>query len=86
MLDQWFFSGIVGPLASPNENMPSRKLSERQRRFVDEYVKNPNATQAYIAAGYSEKGAGPSAYQLLKVHIVAAEVPVGRQFSKKRMS
>jgi phage terminase small subunit len=74
MLDQWFFRGIVIGLAPLNENMASTKLSERQKRFVDEYLKNPSATQAYIAAVYSEKGAGPSAYQLLKVPHVAAEV------------
>lgn len=33
------------------------KLTERQRRFVDYYVADPNATQAALAAGYSKKTA-----------------------------
>ncbi len=64
--------------------MASKKLSEKQRRFVFEYVKNPIATKAYVAAGYSEKGAGQSAYQLRKLPHVAAEVARQQaQFEKK---
>jgi hypothetical protein len=40
-------------------------LSDRQQAFVDEYLIDRNATQAYIRAGYSEKGAGQSAHTLL---------------------
>lgn len=32
-------------------------LTERQERFVQEYLKNPNATEAAINAGYSKKTA-----------------------------
>ena len=31
--------------------------TEKQRRFCDEYIKTGNATQAAVAAGYSEKTA-----------------------------
>lgn len=41
-------------------------LTPKQRRFVNEYCVDENATQAYIRAGYSEQGAGPSAHALLK--------------------
>ena len=34
-----------------------RKLTTKQRRFVSEYLKNPNATQAAIRAGYSRRTA-----------------------------
>lgn len=34
-----------------------KKLTPRQQRFVDEYVADPNATQAAIRAGYSPKTA-----------------------------
>lgn len=41
-------------------------LNLRQRLFVREFCVDFNATRAYIRAGYSEAGAGESAYQLLK--------------------
>lgn len=41
-------------------------LTPKQRRFVNEYCVDENATQAYIRAGYSEEGAGQSAHTLLK--------------------
>lgn len=42
-----------------------KKLTERQKRFVDEYVVDLNATQAAIRAGYSEKTAEQAASRLL---------------------
>ena len=49
------------------------KLSPKQQRFVDEYLIDLNATQAYIRAGYSPKGARTGAARLLaKVHIQEA--------------
>ena len=41
-------------------------LNDRQQRFVQEYCKDFNATQAAIRAGYSEKTAGQQAHELLK--------------------
>ncbi|HET8792077.1 MAG TPA: terminase small subunit [Modicisalibacter sp.] len=41
------------------------ELTARQSRFIDEYLLEPNATQAYIRSGYSEKGANTSAAKLL---------------------
>lgn len=41
-------------------------LTPKQRRFVNEYCVDENATRAYIRAGYSPEGAGPSAHALLK--------------------
>lgn len=40
-------------------------LTARQSRFVDEYLLEPNATQAYIKAGYSANGANTAAARLL---------------------
>lgn len=40
-------------------------LTARQSRFVDEYLLEPNATQAAIRAGYSEKTAKSQAQRLL---------------------
>lgn len=42
------------------------KLRERQKRFVEEYLVDLNATQAAIRAGYSEKTAMEQGYQLLQ--------------------
>ncbi len=42
------------------------KLNDKQRRFVEEYVKDSNATQAAIRAGYSAKAAGAIGHRLIK--------------------
>jgi len=42
------------------------KMTEKQKRFCDEYLIDLNATQACIRAGYSEKYAGTNADKLLK--------------------
>lgn len=49
------------------------KFTPRQQLFVNEYLKDLNATQAAMRAGYSEKSAGRFAQELLsKVHIKQA--------------
>lgn len=47
-------------------------LSEKQRRFTVEYVKDFNGLQAAIRAGYAENGAGVTANRLLNNPNVAA--------------
>ena len=49
-------------------------MNDKQARFVAEYRKDLNATQAYIRAGYSEKGAAQSAEKLLRNPEIAAAV------------
>lgn len=49
-------------------------LSKKHRLFVNEYLIDQNATRAYIAAGYSKKGAGPSAHALLKKPKILSEI------------
>ena len=49
-------------------------LTPKQRRFVNEYCVDENATQAYIRAGYAEEGAGQSAHNLLKKTEIAAAI------------
>jgi len=41
-------------------------MNDKQKRFVIEYCKDENGTQAAIRAGYSEKTAGVQACELLK--------------------
>ena len=49
-------------------------MNERQQRFADAYLENPNATRAAIAAGYSQKTAGSQGQRLLKNVEVAAYI------------
>ncbi len=41
-------------------------MTEKQKRFVEEYLIDLNATQAAIRAGYAEKSAGRNADRLMK--------------------
>lgn len=53
-------------------------MTAKQQRFVAEYLKDLNATQAAIRAGYSAKTANQSGPRLL-VHVgIAAAVKVGQ--------
>ena len=42
------------------------KLTEKQKRFADEYIISGNATQSAIKAGYSSKYANTNASKLLQ--------------------
>lgn len=42
------------------------ELNDKQRTFIEEYVKDKNATQAALRAGYSEKTAYSQGQRLLK--------------------
>ncbi|MEQ8195321.1 MAG: terminase small subunit [Rhodospirillales bacterium] len=44
----------------------SKKLTDRQRRFVEEYLVDMNAVRAAIRAGYAETTARNNAYALFK--------------------
>ncbi len=53
--------------------MSGQPLSQKERRFVSEFLKDQNATQAAIRAGYSEKNARTISSRLYaKVNIRAA--------------
>ena len=41
-------------------------MTEKQKRFADEYLKDLNATQAAIRAGYSKKTAYSIGFEILK--------------------
>jgi phage terminase small subunit len=42
------------------------ELTEKQKRFCEEYIKDFNGTQSMIRAGFSQKSAGPMAGEYLK--------------------
>lgn len=46
--------------------MSKQKLTVKQKKFADEYVKTGNATEAAIKAGYSDKYAHTNANKLLQ--------------------
>ena len=59
-------------------------LTPKQRRFVEEYLKDLNATQAAIRAGYSPRSAKQHADALLsKPHIAAAVTAAQAERSKR---
>lgn len=51
---------------SRSVNWIERPLTERERRFVEEYPKDLDGTRSALAAGYSPKGAAVAACMLLK--------------------
>ena len=54
-------------------------LNPRQQRFVDEYLKDANGTQAVIRAGYSANGAKVTAHRLLTNPNVKEAVKAGQE-------
>ncbi|MCZ4065468.1 terminase small subunit [Oxalobacter aliiformigenes] len=59
-------------------------LNDRQRRFVDEYLVDLNATQAAIRAGYSKKTAGRIAGQILKKLEIQQAISAAQAERQKR--
>jgi phage terminase small subunit len=55
-----------------------KELSRRERVFVQEYLLDLNGAQAALRAGYSAKRAGETAYELLRIPLVAEAVAVAQ--------
>lgn len=62
------------PKRSPLAGTRSLKMTDRQRRFVTEYLVDLNATKAAIRAGYSVNSAARLGSDLLKKPLVAAAI------------
>lgn len=60
-------------------------LNARQQRFVDEYLIDLNATQAYVRAGYSPNGAGQAAEKLLRNTEIRAAVAERQAARRQRV-
>lgn len=60
------------------------KLTEKQKRFVEEYLIDLNATQAAIRAGYSENSAMEQGYQLLQKTSVQHAIQQAQNKRSKR--
>lgn len=63
-------------------------LTDKQTRFVAEYLKDLNATQAAIRAGYSEDSAGAIGHENLTKPEIVAEIAAGkaRQLAKAEIT
>jgi phage terminase small subunit len=59
-------------------------LTPREHAFVVAYLETHNATQAYIKAGYSPKGANANAARLIAKDSVSAAIQAGLAETKKR--
>jgi phage terminase small subunit len=62
----------------------ARKLTEKQKQFVEEYLIDLNATQAAIRAGYSAKTANEKGSQLLTNERIQEAVSVAMAERSKR--
>ncbi len=60
-------------------------LSAQRRRFVEEYLKDPNATQAAILAGYSKQSAKSQGARLLTFVDVQKEIEKARKARAERV-
>ena len=64
--------------------MSKRQLTDKQERFVEEYLVDLNATQAAVRAGYSKKTARHIGYEnLTKPDIRAAIVDKRKEISRR---
>jgi phage terminase small subunit len=61
----------MGCLDRDGNITPGHGLTERQKRFVDAYIRTGNAVQSAIEAGYSEDYAQTSGHKILQNKYVA---------------
>ena len=59
-------------------------LTDKQRRFVDEYLIDLNATQAAIRAGYSKKTARQAGAENLSKPVIAEAIAAGKSELSRR--
>lgn len=73
-----------GEARKDSQKKGPRGLTPKQERFVQEYLKDLNATQACIRAGYSAKNAEHIGPELLrKTHVLAAVEKAKKSRSKR---
>ena len=65
--------------------MGEKKLTDKQQRFVQEYIIDLNATQAAIRAGYSEKTADVQGPRLLGNVRIREEIRKAQAEAAKRL-
>lgn len=65
--------------------MANPKLTPKQKKFIDEYLIDLNATQAAIRAGYSKKTAQGIGFENLTKPIIQAEIQKRRDKLQKKL-
>jgi phage terminase small subunit len=65
---------MAGPFEPEAWSMKGHKLTEKQQRFCEEYLKDLNGTRAAIRAGYSKKTADVICNQLIRKTWVREEI------------
>lgn len=68
----------------PEQSAAPTPLTEKQRRFVEEYLVDLNATQAAIRAGYSQDTAGSIGHENLKKPEIQLALQQARLEQQKR--
>jgi phage terminase small subunit len=63
-----------------------KKLTDKQYRFIDEYLKDSNATQAAIRSGYSSKTADVQGPRLLGNVRISEEIRNRQQITSQRLN
>jgi phage terminase small subunit len=63
---------------------PRKSADEKYRIFIEEYLKDLNATRAAMAAGYSQKGAAVQGSRLLRVPKIAAALQAAMDKRSKK--
>lgn len=63
---------------------PKKKLTDKQSRFVEEYLVDLNATQAAIRAGYSETSARSTAFDNLQKQEIQDAISKEQEKRSKR--
>jgi len=61
-----------------------KRVSDKWRKFIAEYLTDYNATRSAIAAGYSKKCADVTACRLLKNPLIAAEIGKQERVTQER--
>lgn len=74
-----------GEARKDSQKKGPRGLTPKQERFVQEYLKDLNATQACIRAGYSAKTADRIGPELLGKTCVAAAIEKAKKSRSKRL-
>jgi hypothetical protein len=72
------------PRAAARKAEPQLGLTEKQQRFVDEYLVDLNATQAAIRAGYSADTAGSIGHENLQKPEIVLAIAEARRAQQER--
>lgn len=67
-----------------SKDKPQLGLTEKQQRFVDEYLVDLNATQAAIRAGYSPNAAAEQGYEHLRKPHIQLAIAEARKAQQER--